>query len=117
MAWAVLTLIGVGLLWLRGGGLFTAFGGLFAVLIAAALLAPPVTAGLMRLAAPVGGRLLGVLGRLAPRDIVRSLSRTSVAVAALMTAVSVIVGVSIMVGSFRGTVVEWLGQTLQARCV
>ncbi|CUS03512.2 conserved membrane protein of unknown function [Candidatus Promineifilum breve] len=114
VAWAVLTLIGVGLLWLRGGGLFTAFGGLFAVLIAAALLAPPVTAGLMRLAAPVGGRLLGVLGRLAPRDIVRSLSRTSVAVAALMTAVSVIVGVSIMVGSFRGTVVEWLDQTLQA---
>ena len=43
VAWAVLTLIGVGLLWLRGGGLFTAFGGLFAVLIAAALLAPPVT--------------------------------------------------------------------------
>ncbi len=114
VAWAVLTLIGVGLLWLRGGGLFTAFGGLFAVLIAAALLAPPATAGLMRLAAPVGGRLLGALGRLAPRDIVRSLSRTSVAVAALMTAVSVIVGVSIMVGSFRGTVVEWLDQTLQA---
>jgi putative ABC transport system permease protein len=31
-----------------------------------------------------------------------------------MTAVAVIVGVSIMVGSFRGTVVEWLDQTLQA---
>jgi len=51
---------------------------------------------------------------MAPRDIVRSLSRTSVAIAALMTAVSVIVGVSIMVGSFRGTVVQWLDQTLQA---
>jgi putative ABC transport system permease protein len=114
LAWGVLSLVGVGLLWLRGGGLFTAFGGLFAVLFAAALLAPPVTAALMRLAAPLGGRLLGALGRLAPRDIVRSLSRTSVAVAALMTAVSVIVGVSIMVGSFRGTVVEWLDQTLQA---
>ena len=43
---------------------------------------------------------------MAPRDIVRSLSRTSVAIAALMTAVSVIVGVSIMIGSFRGTVVQ-----------
>jgi putative ABC transport system permease protein len=50
---------------------------------------------------------------MAPRDIVRSLSRTSIAIAALMTAVSVIVGVSIMVGSFRGTVIEWLDQTLQ----
>jgi len=114
VAWGVLTLMGVGLLWLRAGGLFTAFGGLFAVLIAAALLAPPVTAALMRLVAPLSGRALGALGRLAPRDIVRSLSRTSIAIAALMTAVSVIVGVSIMVGSFRGTVVQWLDQTLQA---
>ena len=51
---------------------------------------------------------------MAPRDIIRSLSRTSVAVAALMIAVSVIVGVSIMIGSFRRTVVQWLDQTLQA---
>ena len=111
--WALLSLAGVALL-LAGGGLPTAFGGLFAVLFAAALLAPPATAVLMRLVAPLSGRLLGVLGRLAPRDIIRSLSRTSIAVAALMTAVSVIVGVSIMVGSFRGTVVGWLEQTLQA---
>jgi putative ABC transport system permease protein len=114
VAWAALTLVGVALLWLRGGGLFTAFAGLFVVLIAAALLAPPLTSAFMRLVAPLSGRLLGALGRLAPRDIVRSLSRTSIAVAALMTAVSVIVGVSIMVGSFRGTVIEWLDQTLRA---
>ena len=114
VAWAVLTLIGAALLWLRGGGLLTAFAGLFAVLIAAALLAPPVTALAMRLVAPLSAGLLGALGRMAPRDIVRSLSRTSIAIAALMTAVSVIVGVSIMVGSFRGTVVQWLDQTLQA---
>ena len=114
VAWAALTLAGAALLWLRGGGLLTAFGGLFAVLIAAALLAPPLTAAAMALVAPLTGRLLGALGRLAPRDIIRSLSRTSIAVAALMTAVSVIVGVSIMVGSFRGTVIEWLDQTLQA---
>ena len=114
VAWAALTLAGAALLWLRGGGLFTAFAGLFAVLIAAALLAPPLTDVFMRLVAPLTGRLLGALGRLAPRDIIRSLSRTSIAVAALMTAVSVIVGVSIMVGSFRGTVIEWLDQTLQA---
>ena len=114
VAWAALTLAGAALLWLRGGGLFTAFAGLFAVLIAAALLAPPLTAAFMHLVTPLSGRLLGALGRLAPRDITRSLSRTSIAVAALMTAVSVIVGVSIMVGSFRGTVIEWLDQTLQA---
>src|SRR5690606_10697781 len=114
VAWVGLTAAGAVLLRLPGGGLLPAFGGLFAVLIGAALLAPPVTAATMRLFTPVGGRLLGALGRLAPRDIVRSLSRTSVAVAALMTAVAVIVGVAIMVGSFRGTVIQWLDQTLQA---
>jgi putative ABC transport system permease protein len=50
---------------------------------------------------------------MAPRDVVNSLSRTSVAVAALMVAVSVTIGVSLMVSSFRYTVIAWLGQTLQ----
>jgi putative ABC transport system permease protein len=113
LAWLVLTLLGVLLLAVRGNLVIT-FGGLFAVLIGAALLTPPLTVALMRLVSPITGSLFGVIGRMAPRDIVRSLSRTSVAVAALMTAVSVVVGVSIMIGSFRGTVEEWLNQTLQA---
>jgi putative ABC transport system permease protein len=113
LAWALLTALGIFLLWVRAG-LVVTFAGLFAILIAAALLTPSLTAFLMRVVAPVGSRLFGVLGRLAPRDIVRSLSRTSVAIAALMTAVSVVVGVSIMIGSFRNTVVQWLDQTLQA---
>ncbi len=113
LAWALLTAVGIGLLSVRAGLIIT-FAGLFAVLVAAALLAPPLTALLMRLITPVSRRILGVLGRMAPRDIVRSLSRTSIAIAALMTAVSVIVGVSIMIGSFRNTIVQWLDQTLQA---
>lgn len=113
LAWLILTLLG-GLLLAVRGNLVITFGGLFAVLIGAALLTPPLTVALMRLIAPLSQRAVGVIGRMAPRDIVRSLSRTSVAVAALMTAVSVVVGVSIMIGSFRGTVEEWLNQTLQA---
>ncbi|MBK8988863.1 MAG: ABC transporter permease [Chloroflexi bacterium] len=113
VAWLVLTVLGVLLLWVRGNLVLT-FGGLFAVLIGAALLTPPLTVLAMHLVTPLSQRLVGVLGRMAPRDIVRSLSRTSVAVAALMTAVSVVIGVSIMIGSFRGTVEQWLGQTLQA---
>ncbi len=113
LAWVGLTIMGVLLLWIRAG-LVIMFAGLFAILIATTLLTPPLTALFMRVVTPIGRRLLGVLGRLAPREIVRSLSRTSVAIAALMTAVSVIVGVSIMIGSFRNTVVQWLDQTLQA---
>lgn len=106
---------GLGVLLLRWDSrdLVPAFAGLFALLMGAALLMPPVLAAVMTaLGRAVGG--FGVVARLAPRDILRSLSRTAVAVAALMVAVSVIVGLSIMIGSFRGTVVTWLDQTLQA---
>jgi putative ABC transport system permease protein len=54
-----------------------------------------------------------MLGRMAPRNLVNSLSRTSVAVAALMVAVAVTIGVSLMIGSFRYTVIVWLAQSLQ----
>jgi putative ABC transport system permease protein len=114
LAWLALTGAGVLLLRWPSAGLVAAFAGLFAVLLGAALLTPPLITLAMQAFSPVGDRLFGVLGRLAPRDILRSLSRTSVAIAALMVSVSVIVGVSIMVGSFRGTVVQWLDQTLQA---
>ncbi len=113
-AWVAATGAGISLLRWSGGGLVAAFAGLFAILLGAALLTPPLMALGMRLLEPLGAATLGVLGRLAPRDILRSLSRTSVATAALMVSVSVIVGVSIMIGSFRGTVIQWLDQTLQA---
>lgn len=112
--WLSLTVAGILLLQWQAAGLVAAFAGLFAILLGAAALTPPLIAVTLPVLLPIGQRFLGVLGRLAPRDILRSLSRTSVAVAALMVAVSVIVGVSIMVGSFRGTVVQWLNQTLQA---
>jgi putative ABC transport system permease protein len=114
ISWLALTGAGILLLRWQSGGLIAAFAGLFAVLLGAALLTPPLITALMQVFSPVSQSVLGVLGRLAPRDILRSLSRTSVAIAALMVSVSVIVGVSIMVGSFRGTVVQWLDQTLQA---
>jgi len=68
----------------------------------------------MRLITPLTARLFGVVGRIAPRDVIRSLSRTAIAVAALTIAVSVIVGVGIMIASFRLTVTDWLNTTLGA---
>lgn len=91
-----------------------AFGGLFAVVLGAALISPALTVALMRLARPLLGAAFGLLGRMAARDVVAALSRTAVAVAALMVAVSVSIGVGIMVGSFRQTVAAWLEQSLIA---
>ena len=59
------------------------------------------------------GKWFGLLGRLAPRNVIRSQSRTAVAVAALMIAVSVTIGVQVMIASFRSTVTLWLEESLQ----
>ena len=89
-----------------------AYVGLAGLVVGAALAIPWATrlfAGLVR---PSMGRLFGMLGRMAARGIVASLTRTSIALAALTVAVATTVGVDIMVQSFRATVVEWLSASL-----
>ena len=94
--------------------LVVAFAGLFAVILGAALVTPALTLLLMDGVHRLLSRRLGILTRMAPRNIVRSLSRTSAAIAALMVAVSVIIGVGVMIVSFRLTVEQWLDEILQA---
>lgn len=90
------------------------FGVLFFVLMGCILLTPVALLFSMHAVQYVSGRIFGTLGAMAPRAIVRSLSRTGVAVAALALAVSVIVGVSVMIASFRSTVTTWLDDALTA---
>lgn len=109
-----LTLAGLGglLLLLPGRSLVISFAATFAIVVGCALLVPLATGAMMRrLSAPLGS-LFGSLGRMAPRNVVNALSRTAIAVMALMVAVSVTIGVSVMIGSFRRTVQAWLGETL-----
>ncbi len=105
---------GIALLRLPTQNLIISFAALFLILVGCALLTPLALVTLMGGIVPITGRVFGVLGRMAPRAVVRSLSRTSVAVAALTVAVSVIVGVSLMIRSFRTTVADWLNTTLAA---
>jgi putative ABC transport system permease protein len=111
---AALLALGAALLLAPTHALLPAFAGLFAVILGFALLAPVATIGLMRLLGPAAGRLFGILGTMAARGVVASLSRTAVAIAALAVAVSVTVGVGVMVDSFRGTVERWLAGALSA---
>ncbi len=104
---------GTGILALPGG-IAGGFAGLFVLMIGCALVAPAAALGLLRLLHPVAAAALGTLGRLAARGIVASLSRTAVAIAALMIAVSAAIGVGIMIASFREAVVSWLEGTLRA---
>ncbi len=59
-------------------------------------------------------RLCRVEDWLAVRNLSASVPRLSISVAALAVSLSMMVAVSIMIGSFRETVVYWIGQTLQA---
>ncbi len=105
---------GWGLLQIPTTSLIVSFAALFCVIVGGALFTPLLLIVGMRVFTPITSRLFGVLGRMAPRAVARSLSRTAVAVAALTIAVSVIVGVSVMISSFRGTVANWLDTTLGA---
>lgn len=114
-AWAAASaLAGAGLLAWPSRSVALGFLALGLVVFAFALLAPAATVLVMAALRPALGRLFGLPGRLAPRAVVRSLSRTGVAVGALAVALSVSIGVGIMVGSFRRTVEDWLQQTLAA---
>jgi putative ABC transport system permease protein len=86
---------------------------LFAV-IAAAMLAPAFVTAMIRILRTALKRLGGAAGLIAGRSLVASLSRTSIVVTALATAISMMVAVGVMVGSFRETVQVWLDEQLRA---
>ncbi len=90
-------------------------GGYVAALLAvgaAALAAPAVVLAVNRLTRFVVR--LRVESLLAGRSLAASLSRTSVVVAALATAIAMMASVGIMVASFRETVTLWLDVQLRA---
>ncbi len=90
------------------------FVSVFLIVAGASLLAPAaVTLAAGRLDG-IALRLFGVEARLARANLTGSLSRTSVAVAALTMGLSMMVAVAVMVGSFRTTVSTWVSQTLSS---
>lgn len=107
-------LLGIALLGAGPHSLYAAFGGLFAALAAGALATPAATAALMRLIEPAAGRGFGLAGLLAVRGVTASLSRTGVATAALAVAVATVIGIGLMISSFRASLTDWLNTTLTA---
>ena len=97
-----------------GSGLVPAFAGLFLVLAGYALLVPTATGRLLSGAQALSGPRMGLPVRIAVRGAVASLSRTGIAVTALAVAVATVVGIGVMIDSFRGSVTDWLDQSLIA---
>lgn len=117
-----LTAAGLGALVLAGliawgtVGLHRPAGGFvsaFLLLFGFSLVSPAFTLLSERLATPLVRRLAGTEGLLGSRYLREAVARTSVVVAALMVSVGMMIGLSVMVGSFRKTVDIWVTQTIR----
>jgi putative ABC transport system permease protein len=82
------------------------------ILIGVSFMIPSLTTLLNRLLSPLVHFLFGVEGELASRYIHDSMARTVITITALMTALSMLVSVSIMILSFRKTVDLWVEQSI-----
>ena len=58
-----------------------------------------------------------IMARIAVRHFAQSLHRNSIAIAALVVALAMVVGISTMIFSFRSTVESWLNRSIQADLV
>ena len=85
-----------------------------AVVLGAGMAMPAVLFGFRRSCGAAMSRWLRVEGRLAHANLGNAIPRLSISVAALAVSLAMMAAIAIMVGSFRETVVYWIGQTLQA---
>ncbi len=93
---------------LRVGPAAWSFGAAFFVLTGFALFAPSATVGFGSLAG--AGVRLGILWRLAADHLRRSIHRNAVTVAALAAAIAMMVGLTVMIFSFRQSVDAWINR-------
>ncbi|NWF56482.1 MAG: FtsX-like permease family protein [Syntrophaceae bacterium] len=106
--------VGLGLLAVSSAHVYYGFASSFALLIGASLLAGLTLVQLAPTLRRVFGRVAGLSGRVAAGNIRQNLGRTAVAVAAFMVALSMSIGLSSMIGSFRQSLIWWMGTQLQA---
>lgn len=111
---AVLAVLGVLGLFLSDTGLLGGYVGLLSALLAVALLVPQAVVGGVAVLAFLSRPLQSTYVRLALRGVTASLSRSGTAITALTVAVAMTIGVSLMVASFRTTVIVWLKSSLEA---
>jgi len=111
----LLLLTGAIIIWWSQSSLWAGFAALLFIVVGYSLLIPFALIGVAGIAsrfANAPDKRGGPTVQYPLRSLTASLSRTSVAIAALAVAVSATAGVGIMIGSFRLSVADWLGQSL-----
>lgn len=86
----------------------------FFSVIGLAFLMPILLKKLLPIFSKLLSPFIGLEFKLAMSSLVRTLGRTSVAVATLSVGLAMLVSLAIMIGSFRQTVIDWANQTLVA---
>ena len=115
LRWGVLVfLAGIVVLALAMKSLAISFAALFMLVIGYVLTVPQTVRYIIERLQPLLGRFFGLKGRMAIHSVKRNLSRTSVAMAALIIAVATTLGTTIMIESFRGSVIAWIDDSMQA---
>jgi len=115
----LLVIVGIGLLLLGMSlvnsdhdSLLEGYMALTMIVLGFCLIVPSLVVGLIRVTLMIISPMQTQVVRMAIRGISAGISRTGLAVAALTVAVSVTVGVGVMIGSLRHTVIVWLEQSL-----
>lgn len=114
LAGLVTMVVAVTLLIFSGRDLVAGLAAVFLLILGFACCVPLAVRWAASILAPAAQIIGGAIARMAVSGIATSLSRTAIAIVALAIAVSATIGVSVMVDSFRGSVKNWLEQTLQA---
>ncbi len=90
------------------------FASAFLILVGFSLITPAGTRWLNTFFGPAVEGLFKTEGRLASHYVKDSLTRTAITIAALMTALAMLISISIMILSFRKTVAIWVDQAITA---
>ena len=108
-----LVLAGVGASWkINDGPPWPGFVAAFLILLAFALFTPLAARLLGQGLQPAFRKILGPAGDLGCRYLAGSLSRSAVSIAALACALGMLIAVTVMIGSFRQTVNDWVSRAI-----
>lgn len=102
------------ILWISKASLWAGFFAIFCIVLGYSLTIPRLIIAITTAGNQSTLTSIGAMGNYPLRSMTANLSRTAVAIAALAVSVSATAGVGIMIGSFRLSVENWLGNTLQA---
>jgi len=104
----LIVLLSASVLFVPSRSIYTAFGAIFGILFGLSLLTGYVVIVCTPLIKGVLTCLGGLPGKIAAGNIRQNLGRTAVAVAAFMVALSMSLGLSLMIGSFRESLLWWM---------